>query len=67
MLTLLIIILLVLAFSGGGYYGRRANWGARGYSGLVLLVVAVILAVWALNELLMPPVPMPHGVAPINQ
>jgi hypothetical protein len=67
MLTLLIIILLIVLFSGGGYYGRRANWGTRGYSGLVLLVVAVILAVWALNELLLPTLPMPQGVAPINK
>ena len=67
MLLLIIIVLVVLMASGGGYYGRRANWGSRGFLSLVLLILVVILAVWVLNELLLPPVPMPAGVPPINK
>jgi hypothetical protein len=67
MLTLLIVILVILLVSGGGFYGRRASWGSRGYLGLVMLVLVVILAVWVLNELLMPPLPMPAGVPSISK
>jgi len=67
MLTLLILILVIFLVSGGGFYGRRANWGPRGFLGLVMLVLVVILAVWVLNELLMPPLPMPAGVPSISK
>jgi hypothetical protein len=58
MFTLLVVILVVLLVTGGGAYGRRANWGPRGFVGLLLLVLIVILAIWAINEALMPPLPM---------
>ena len=78
MLTLLVVILLVLLVSGGGFYGRRAGWGSagflgrsnfgpRGLLGIILLVLIVILAIWVLNELLMPPLPMPAGVPSISK
>jgi hypothetical protein len=60
MVLLLIIVLVLVFLGGGGYYGRRAGWGARGYGlGLVLTVFIIIALVWALNEVLMPPVSMP--------
>lgn len=66
LLVLLIIIVLLLLLGGGGYYGRRAGWGPRGYGlGLVLTVLIIIALVWALNEALMPPVPMPAGTPSI--
>jgi hypothetical protein len=58
MITLIVVILVVLLVSGGGFYGRRASWGPRGFVGLLLLVLVVILAIWAINELLLPPLPM---------
>jgi hypothetical protein len=58
MYTLLVVILVILLVTGGGFYGRRANWGPRGFVGLLLLVLVAILAIWAINELLMPPLPM---------
>lgn len=63
---ILIILVLVLLLGGGGVYGRRAGWGARGYGlGLVLTILIVIALLWALNEALMPPVPMPAGAPSI--
>jgi hypothetical protein len=60
MVLLLIIVLVLVFLGGGGYYGRRAGWGARNYGlGLVLTVLIIIALVWALNEVLMPPVSMP--------
>ncbi len=67
MITLLIVILVILLMSGGGYYGRRANWGSRGFLSLLVVVLVVVLAVWTLNELLMPPLPMPAGVPSISK
>lgn len=65
LLTLVIVVVLILLL-GGGLYGRRAGWGARGYGlGLVLTVLIVIALVWSLNELLMPPLPMPAGTPSI--
>jgi len=72
------VILLILLVSGGGLYGRRAGWGStglmgrsgfgpRGVLGIVLLILIVILAIWVLNELLMPPLPMPAGVPSISK
>ncbi len=58
MLTLVVVILVILLATGGGFYGRRPNWGPRGFAGLLLLGLIVVLAVWTLNELLMPPLPM---------
>jgi hypothetical protein len=66
LLTILIIIVLVLLLGGGGMYGRRAGWGARGYGlGLVLTILIIIALIWALNEALMPPLPMPAGTPSI--
>lgn len=66
MLTLLLIIVILLLFGGGGgYCGRRAGWGPRGVGGLVVTVLIVILLIWVVNELLMPPIPMPEGVPSI--
>ena len=68
MLTLIVVILVILLLGGGGgFYGRRASWGPRGFVGLLLLVLVVILAIWVLNELLMPPLPMPAGVPSITK
>lgn len=63
-MLLLVVIILLLLF-GGGFYGRRSGWGPRGFGGLVLTVLLIILLVWVANELLMPPLPMPAGVPPI--
>jgi hypothetical protein len=60
---LLIILVLLLFGGGGGYYGRRAGWGPRGFGGLLFTVLIVILLIWAVNELTMPP--MPAGVPSI--
>jgi hypothetical protein len=66
MLILLVIIVVLLVLGGGGFYGRRAGWGPRGYGlGLVLTVLIIIALIWALNEVLMPPVPMPAGTPSI--
>lgn len=66
MILVLIIILVLLLAGGGGFYGRRAGWGPRGYGvGLIVLLLVVIALVWLLNELLLPPLPMPAGVPPI--
>lgn len=65
LLTLVVVVVLILLL-GGGFYGRRAGWGTRGYGlGLVLTVLIVIALVWSLNELLMPPLPMPAGTPSI--
>lgn len=66
LLLVVIILVLVLLLGGGGFYGRRAGWGPRGYGlGLVLTILIVIALVWALNEALMPPLPMPGGAPSI--
>jgi hypothetical protein len=66
MLVLLLIILVLVVLGGGGFYGRRAGWGPRGYGlGLVLTVLIIIALIWALNEVLMPPVAMPSGTPSI--
>jgi hypothetical protein len=66
MLTLLLIIIVLLLFGGGGgYYGRQAGWGPRGFGGLLVTVLIVVLLIWVVNELIMPPLPMPQGVPSI--
>jgi hypothetical protein len=66
MILLLIIVLVLVFLGGGGFYGRRAGWGARGYGlGLVLTVLIIVALVWALNEVLMPPVSMPMATPTI--
>jgi hypothetical protein len=68
MSILLLLVIVLLLFGGGGYYGRQAGWGGRQYGlGLVLAILIIIALVWALNEVLMPPVPMPAGVPPITR
>ncbi len=64
-MSLLVLILLVLLLFGGGFYGRRAGWGPRNFVGLLVTVLLVILLIWVVNELIMPPVPMPQGVPSI--
>lgn len=60
LVLILVVLVLVVLLGGGGMYGRRAGWGGRQYGlGLVLTVLIVIALIWALNEVLMPPVPMP--------
>jgi hypothetical protein len=64
--VLLIVIVLILLLGGGGAYGRRAGWGPRGYGlGLVLTILIILALVWSLNELLLPPLPMPAGTPSI--
>lgn len=63
-LVLIIVVLLLLA-GGGGFYGRRAGWGVQRFLGLLVAVLVVILLIWVVNELLMPPLPMPQGVPSI--
>lgn len=66
LMIVLVILVLVILLGGGGAYGRRAGWGPRGYGlGLVLTVLIVIALIWAFNELLMPPLPMPAGTPSI--
>lgn len=66
MLTILLIIVVLLLFGGGGgYYGRRAGWGRRGFGGLLLTALILVLLIWVVNELIMPPLPMPEGVPSI--
>ncbi|MDB5643064.1 MAG: hypothetical protein JWN07_2381 [Hyphomicrobiales bacterium] len=66
MVLVLIILIVLIMLGGGGFYGRRAGWGPRGYGlGLVLTVLIIIALVWALNEVLMPPLPMPAGTPSI--
>jgi hypothetical protein len=60
-----VLILVVLLLFGGGFYGRRAGWGPQGFGGLLVAVLAVILLIWVVNELIMPPLPMPEGVPSI--
>lgn len=65
-LMILIVLVLVLLLGGGGVYGRCAGWGGRGYAlGLVLTILIVIALIWALNEALLPPIPMPAGAPSI--
>jgi hypothetical protein len=65
MLVLVLILLVLLLFGGGGFYGRRAGWGPRNFVGLLVTVLLVILLIWIVNELMMPPLPMPQGVPSI--
>ena len=65
MLLIVLIILVLVLFGGGGFYGRRAGWGPRGFVGLLLTVLIIILLIWVVNELIMPPLPMPAGVPSI--
>jgi 4-amino-4-deoxy-L-arabinose transferase-like glycosyltransferase len=65
LLILLIIVVLLLFGGGGGFYGRRARWGPRGFGGLLVTVLILILLIWAVNELIMPPLPMPAGAPSI--
>jgi len=62
---LLIVIVVLLLGGGGGFYGRRAGWGQRGFGGLLVTVLIVVLLIWAVNELMMPPLPMPAGAPSI--
>jgi hypothetical protein len=66
MLLVLVIVIVLVLLLGGGTYGRRAGWGPRGYGlGLVLTILIIVALVWSLNELLMPPLPMPAGTPSI--
>jgi hypothetical protein len=65
MLLILLIIVVLLLFGGGGLYGRRAGWGPRGFGGLLVTVLIVVLLIWVVNELIMPPLPMPAGTPSI--
>ena len=65
MLLLVAILVVLLLFGGGGFYGRRAGWGPRNFVGLLVTVLLVILLIWVVNALIMPPVPMPQGVPSI--
>jgi hypothetical protein len=64
LLVLLILVLLLLG-GGGGYYGRARGWGPRGFSGLLVTMLIVLLLVRAVNELLIPPAPLPDGAPSI--
>jgi|GEM_PF-4490944 len=64
-MLLILILIVILLLSGGGFYGRRSGWGPRGFGGLLFAVLVVILLVWVVNELIMPPLPISPGVAPI--
>ena len=64
-MTLVLLIILILLLGGGGAYGRNAGWGPRGFGGLLVTVLIVVLLVWAVNELIMPQPPMPAGVPSI--
>ncbi len=57
-MLLILILIVILLLSGGGFYGRRSGWGPRGFGGLLLAVLLVILLVWVVNELIMPPLPI---------
>jgi hypothetical protein len=65
MLLILLIIIVLLLLGGGGSYGQRAGWGPRGFGGLLITVLIVVLLIWVVNELTMPPLPMPAGVPSI--
>ena len=67
MVLLLILVIILLLVGGGGYYGRRLSWSPRGFAGLLVTVLIVVILVWALNDVLMPPVPMPAGVPSISK
>lgn len=62
---LLVILIVLLLLGGGGVYGRRAGWGQREFVRLLIAVLIVILLVWTINELTMPPLPMPEGAPSI--
>jgi hypothetical protein len=62
---LLLIVILVVLLLSGGFYGRRAGWAPRNFAGLLVTVLLVILLIWIVNELIMPPLPMPQGVPSI--
>jgi hypothetical protein len=64
---LLLIVILLLLGGGTGYYRRRATWGPRGFVGILLAVLLVLLLVWAVNELIMPPLPMPAEAPSITR
>ncbi len=64
-LFVLLLLVLLLLGGGGGYYGRARGWGTRGFSGLLVTVLIVLLLVWTVNELLIPPTPMPAGAPSI--
>ena len=65
MLFILLIIVVLLLFGGGGFYGRRTGWGPRGFVSLLVTVLIVVLLIWFINELIMPPLPMPAGAPSI--
>jgi hypothetical protein len=65
MLLIVLILFALLLFGGGGFYGRRTGWGPRGFGGLLVLILVVILLIWFVNELIMPPLPMPAGTPSI--
>jgi hypothetical protein len=67
MRLVLLIVIVLLLFGGGGFHGRRAGWGPRGFYGLLVTALAVVLLIWVVNELIMPPLPMPEGVPDISR
>jgi hypothetical protein len=67
MTLLLIILLVVLLLGGGGFYGRRAGWRPRNYTGLLVTILLIVLLVWVVNELLLPTPPIPAGTPPITR
>jgi hypothetical protein len=67
MLLLLLIIVVLLIFGGGCLYGRRADWGPRGFGGLLVTVLIIVLLIWVVNELIMPPLRMPAGAPSISR
>ena len=65
MLVLILVILALLLFGGGGFYVRRSGSGPRGFVGLLIAALLVLLLTWVANELVMPPLPMPRGAPSI--
>jgi hypothetical protein len=50
MLLILLIVLAVMAFAGGGWGYSRPAWGYRGFSPLGLILV-IILVLWLAGAL----------------
>jgi hypothetical protein len=73
MFLILLIIVAILLIGGTGYfggsgYGPLRGWRPPGYGGrLILFVLVLVLLIWAVNEITMPPLPMPAGTPPISR
>ena len=50
-MSIILIVLLVVLFLGGGVYGSRAGWRGPHYGGMLGLVLLILVVLWLTGNL----------------